>query len=307
MEQTGSASNATERKEPDSDAMPASTARGHGEPNITDALARIESKLSGVTTTLKSDMAILTNELRNVKDSLPLDMGIINSRLEAVELRSKRIEDNLDKHHANVDPNCTVIMFNVATLQDESSRSLSDNVEHVISDGLQLPGVEVVAVKRLPVRAGDNGGRADRPPGVIVELVSVAMKVEVLRQKRSLNSRRAYKHISIKSAKSHAERLIEKNFKTLLDELQLSDQFRFTAHGRMYKRMYKLSDTVDDEAAGDDVVDDNGDGRQQNGTHGRGNGRRGTNRGGQQRGRRGGGTRGGVRHSQDQSRRNGPA
>ena len=234
-------------------------------------------------------------------------MGIINSRLEAVELRSKRIEDNLDRHHANVDPNCTVVMFNVATLQDESSRSLSDNVEHVISDGLQLPGVEVVAVKRLPVRDGDNGGRADRPPGVMVELVSVAMKVEVLRQKRSLNSRRAYKHISIKSAKSHAERLIENNFKTLLDELQLSDQFRFTAHGRMYKRMYKLSDPVDDEAAGDDVVDDNGDGRQQNGTRGRGNGRRGTNRGGQQRGRRGGGTRGGVRHSQDQSRRNGPA
>ena len=129
------------------------------------------------------------------------------------------------------------------------------------------------------------------------------MKVEVLRQKRHLNSHPAYKHISIKSAKSHAERLIKKNFKTLLDELQLNDQFPFTAHGRMYKR----SDTVDDEAAGDDVVDDNGDGRQQNGTRGRGNGRRGTNRGGQQRGRRGDGTRGGVRHSQDQSRRNGPA
>ena len=167
MEQTESASNATERKEPDSDAMPASTATGHGEQNIADALARIESKLSGVTTTLKSDMAILTNELRNVKDSLTLDMGIINSRLEAVELRSKRIEDNLNKHHANFDPNCTVIMFNVATLQDESSRSLSDYVKHVISNGLQLPGVEVVAVKRLPVRDGDTGGRADRPPGVM--------------------------------------------------------------------------------------------------------------------------------------------
>ena len=133
--------------------------------------------------------------------------------------------------------------------------------------------------------------------------IYVAMKVEVLRQKRSLNSRRAYKHISIKSAKSHAERLIEKNLKTLFDELQLSDQFRFTTHGRMNK----LSDTVDDEAVGDDVVDDNGDGRQQNGARGRGNGRRGTNRGGQQRGLRGGGTRGGVRHSQDQSHGNGQA
>ena len=294
-------SHATERKEPDSDAMPASTAMGHGDPNIADALVRIESKLSGVTTTLESDMAILTNELRNVKDSLTLDMGVIDSRLEAVELTSKRIENRLSKHHANFDPNWTAIIFNVAILQDESSWSLNDYVEHAISDGLQIPGVEVVSVKRQPVHDGDNGGRADRPPGVMVELVSIAMKVEVLRQKRSLNSRRAYKHISIKSAKSHAERLIEKNFTTLLDELR--DQFRFTVHGRMYK----LSDTVDDEAAGDDVIDDSGDGRQQNGARGRGNGRRGTYHGGQQRGRRGGGTRGGLRHSQDQSRCNGPA
>ena len=154
-------------------------------------------------------------------------MGVINSRLEPVELGSKRIEDSLSKHHANFDPNWTVIMFNVAIFQDESSWTLNDYVEHVIADGLQILGVEVVAVKRQPVHDGDNGGRADRPSGVMVKLVSVAMKVEVLRQKRSLNSRRAYKHILIKSAKSHAERLTENNFATLLDELQLNSASQF--------------------------------------------------------------------------------
>ena len=108
-----------------------------------------------------------------------------------------------------------------------------------------------------------------------VELVIATIKVEVVRQKPSLESHQAYKDISIKSAKSHAERLTENDFKTLPNELQLSDQFRFNSQGRMYK----LSNDVDDEATGDDVVNNSGDGWQQNGTRGLGNGRHGANPG----------------------------
>ncbi len=61
--------------------------------------------------------------------------------------------------------------------------------------------------------------RGDTPAAVKVEWSSREDKVSTLRLKQKLKEQSDYKNVFLKSAKSHAERLIEINFKTMLREM----------------------------------------------------------------------------------------
>ncbi len=66
-----------------------------------------------------------------------------------------------------------------------------------------------------------------------VEYYSVNEKNGVLRATKKLQEKRQHSNISIRSAKSHEERLIELNFKWLIDHLEISDVFRLMGSGRL--------------------------------------------------------------------------
>ena len=66
-----------------------------------------------------------------------------------------------------------------------------------------------------------------------------------------LANKRHYKNIFIRSSKSHVEILLENNLKTVLNELNLTDKFRFTSHGRLY-RVQDDGDGVNPDGEGDD-------------------------------------------------------
>ena len=66
-----------------------------------------------------------------------------------------------------------------------------------------------------------------------MEYHSVGDKVEVLRAKKVLKNKRQYENLYIRSAKSHEERVMELNFKKLMDHLEVSDYFRFSGSGRL--------------------------------------------------------------------------
>ncbi len=65
--------------------------------------------------------------------------------------------------------------------------------------------------------------------------MSDTVMVDVLKAKRTLKDKTQYNnlYLYIRSAKSHEERLIDLNFTTLMDHLQVSDVFRFTGSGRL--------------------------------------------------------------------------
>lgn len=88
-----------------------------------------------------------------------------------------------------------------------------ERVKSLLSEELRCdPVPEVVDVERLSPRG--------RGPGVIkVEFRTEQEKVAVLSHKRSLRDNENYSRVFIHAAKSHAERLINLNFRTLLTEL----------------------------------------------------------------------------------------
>ncbi len=79
-------------------------------------------------------------------------------------------------------------------------------MEYIVSQGLALPGIEVVVLVRRCF--GDRGP-------VKVEFISDTVKVDVLKAKRALKDKPQYNNLYIRSAKSHEERLIDRTLKLL--------------------------------------------------------------------------------------------
>ena len=117
------------------------------------------------------------------------------------------------------------MMYNIFQDSKETVQLLNI-MDNIVSVGLGYPGVEVVRVKRC----------AGNPGPVKVELELENIKMDLLKAKGSLKDKRQYSQIYIRSSKSHESRLMELNMKTLLDELNMSQTFRFTGNGRMLRK-----------------------------------------------------------------------
>ena len=76
----------------------------------------------------------------------------------------------------------------------------------------------------------------DRPGPVKVTFRTVQEKVAVLRNKMQLKNIEEYQEVYVKSCKSHAERLIEINARTLLRQMPNGRDFRVDANGRIQRR-----------------------------------------------------------------------
>ena len=71
---------------------------------------------------------------------------------------------------------------------------------------------------------------------LIISLADVNQKILVLRNKSQLKNHREFKRVYIQSAKSHVERLLELNARTLLRELPQGRSYRVSGNGRILRR-----------------------------------------------------------------------
>ena len=91
-----------------------------------------------------------------------------------------------------------------------------------------LGNVKVIAVERLPVRY------PNQTPLEKIAFENPEQKIRVLKAKANLASSNDYKRVRIWGSKTHAERLIELNFNTLLDAIpDLKSNYRITNHGKV--------------------------------------------------------------------------
>jgi hypothetical protein len=86
------------------------------------------------------------------------------------------------------------------------------------------------------VRACRAAGRGSRPGIIKIEFKDVGTKVQALRRKRKLDDFSGHGRIFIRGAKSHVERLIDINSRTLLKEIPNGRQYRVAGNGRIIQR-----------------------------------------------------------------------
>lgn len=211
---------------------------------VVQELKKINDRIEGLQTQFSSKIDSLKDYLTNKVDeckwelkkdmeetakviqcNMDLEIGILRSKLEQLEEKITREKAMQPRY----DPSVSVTVSGLAFLEGEN---VLDRVNCLLSEGLKCnPMPTVVAAERLTPRG--------RGPGLIkVELKSVSEKVELLRRKQVLRKDDRFGNVYIQSAKSHAERLVELNFRTLLRELPLGKDFFVSTNGRLIKRQH---------------------------------------------------------------------
>ena len=168
--------------------------------------------------------SLIDRKTAKVKDDILVQLGLVTSRIESMEMKMARVDEFMSGKTFETDK--CIMIYHLSQSKSETESTLQQKVEEVIARGLDLPGVEVVRVKRC----------YGSPGPVKVELTSANIKVEVLRAKQQLKGKREYSQLYIRAAKSHEERLLELNMNTLLDYLDIRDRFRYTGSGRLVQR-----------------------------------------------------------------------
>ena len=104
------------------------------------------------------------------------------------------------------------------------------------NDIIKALGSDVLTRKQITGATRLRSYIHDRPPLIKISFRNVKEKILVLRNKSLLKEKAPYKEVYINSSKSHAERLIELNARTLLRQLPQGSNFRVDANGRIRPR-----------------------------------------------------------------------
>lgn len=80
--------------------------------------------------------------------------------------------------------------------------------------------------------------KINKPGLVKISFARIDQKIRVLRAKRKLAEISGYRSVFLRSSKTHTERLIELNARTILNEMPNGKDFnRITANGRIVKKI----------------------------------------------------------------------
>ncbi len=193
--------------------------------------AKVDSKfdkLSKQITQVKTDVLNeVETRIKTARDELLVDIAGLTARIEALEgERDTAVADQSDiRAVAEFDPEYTVVAVNLPSPDDED---LTDTVSRMLQT-LDVDDDIVSRTHRLRGRDGKLGL-------VKVQVKSKNAKIEVLRAKRRLKDSGEFRRTYLRSSKSHVERLVDLNFRTILQEMPGGNQYRITGNGRLVKK-----------------------------------------------------------------------
>ena len=188
---------------------------------ITLDLGRETTRIDSVLNTIQS----IQQRLENVENSGPATLGNDNVTQAASDVRKDPLNDC----------SVTVIATNIPFNEGEDILQKATNLLHQIGETVQ----HVTVTRAARLRSRDP----EKPGLVKISFLSETEKVDVLSNKSNLRGTTDYNTVYLRSSKTHTERLIELNARTILSELPNGNTFRITANGRIVKRAPRNMDT----------------------------------------------------------------
>lgn len=144
------------------------------------------------------------------------------NELENLDLTQQEfIHEHYNTHKTN-DPENTIIATNIIHEPGEDILAIASEIISSINDS-----VNVVAATRLKSR------RISKPGLVKISVSNLEEKTLALREKRKLRQTEQYTSVFLRGSKSHTDRILELNARTLLNKLPNGNQFRITSNGRI--------------------------------------------------------------------------
>ena len=195
-----------------------------------DFISSIDEKFKAMRSDIDLELSIHQNEIQSLSRSIES----VVSRLEGLEKspivsQPSPLTGMINTGNPLEDPNRTIIATNVAYMGERED--LLEIAKDLVSKLELEEPVTVLAAARLK-------GRFGKPGLVKISFATLQEKILVLREKRKLREHDTYKSIFLRSSKSHTERLIELNARTLLNQIPQGNQFRITSNGRIIKKTH---------------------------------------------------------------------
>jgi hypothetical protein len=187
---------------------------------------------------LRNDvLSTIDDKIKAVKVDIELQFASLEKRICDLEIQFQSFKAIDCAPHDFTVNNCdiTVIASNVPERQGKSALKYAQDLIDALGEEISTH-VTIKDAKRC------NNRNTGKPPLLKIAFSSVEEKVSVLRAKKLLKNNTAYKNVYLHSSKTHTERILELNAKTLLSELPNGNQFRVTANGRIVKKDTSSSD-----------------------------------------------------------------
>lgn len=180
----------------------------------------LEKLISDGQTAFKTELEKVVKEMCH---NLDLEVSILSSRMDSIEMKMNTKETR----GKPFDPDVSLV---IVGLPQEEGEDVEAKVKVLLREGLRCdPVPKLVAVERVRPRG--------RQPGLVkAELQTVQDKVAVLRRKSKLKDHDNYRRVYVSSAKSHAERRMDFNLRTLLREIPTAKDYYLSGNGRLIKR-----------------------------------------------------------------------
>lgn len=202
---------------------------------ITSLSSKVDSKFDKIANQIQEItdklMKKLDEKIQESRQELMNEINALGERVAALE-RTRADQSSTAGDIADVkaviefEPDTTVVAINMANENEEED--ITDAARRLV----EATGEEDIEV----VRATRLGARNGKPGVVKIQVPSKEDKIRLLRGKRNLKESREFKKTYIRSSKSHVERLVDVNFRTILKELPGGDQYRLTGSGRVIRK-----------------------------------------------------------------------
>ncbi|CAJ1050810.1 coiled-coil-helix-coiled-coil-helix domain-containing protein 7 isoform X6 [Xyrichtys novacula] len=155
--------------------------------------------------------AEMDTKISLLQQNLDLDIGHVTAKLEEAKCHVNKFQSDV-----------SIIILGLAFTEGEIPW---ERANALLFEGLKCdPVPEIVIAERTTPRG--------QGPGVIkVEFRTVQDKVAVLHCKKNLRDNELFSRVFIHATKSHTERLINLNFRTLLSELPCGKDYFLTGNG----------------------------------------------------------------------------
>jgi hypothetical protein len=137
-------------------------------------------------------------------------------RLRTLETKTDELEEYA--------PDYSVVAFGVKTTTGEETTA---KMKEIFSEGLNIDPNSIIRAKRLKPRKPGQEGL------VIAQMRSVEEKIQALRKKKDLAKYEKHGKIGLSGAKSHTDRLLHLNFKTILKEMPNGNAYFVANNGRV--------------------------------------------------------------------------
>ena len=173
-------------------------------------------------------------KLQKFKTEMDMHIHAIGTRIDFLEQKVSSLEANttsIQPENQNNPLKNNELCILARGIPYRDHENLNDIVGNLINEIKPVGQVEVTAAERLKAR------NKDQTPLLKIAFADIDQKIAVLRAKQNLANSNTLNKVRILSSKSHTERLIELNFKTLLNVVPgANEKYRIAGNGKLIEK-----------------------------------------------------------------------